>query len=85
MYAEIYIKLNTCDLKKEVINYLKDAGFSNHMFNVKDFKDRDYLHVFMSSKAIDFILKDIKKSKWNYTLEIKKYNSKNPSAVFTFK
>jgi len=78
---------SNCYLKKEIESYLKDAGFQEYMFEIKTYEDKNFIKVFMSEKGIDFILKDIIKTKWKNKLEITKYkkNENNFSAVFIFK
>jgi hypothetical protein len=70
-------------LKREIHAYLKDAGFQEYMYEIKTYKDRQYVEVFMSEKGIDFILNDVRKTRWKYRLEITKYKlDENFSAVF---
>lgn len=73
------------NLDKEVKDYLIDAGFQEYMFRIEKYIDREYIRVYMSEKSVDFILKDINKSDWKYSLEIKKYKKENISAIFTFR
>lgn len=71
----------------DVKNYLLDAGFTSDLYNIQDFdNERGYIEVFFeTSKAIDYIIKDIKKTKWKSMLDIKKYKicKENYSAIIT--
>jgi len=84
MNGQVDIQATICNLEKEIIKYLKDAGFQEHMFKIETYDDREYVRVYMSEKGIDYILKDITKSKWKNILEIKKYEDFNCSAIFIF-
>lgn len=85
MINKTYISDTLSGLKKEVNSYLKDAGFKNDSYKIVSYDDREYLSVYMSEKAIDYIVKDVLKSDWKNILEIKKYEDLNCSAIFIFK
>jgi len=73
-------------MKEIVKKYLKDAGFDIKAYKM-DSKDENYVEIFFESYlAIDFIIEDIKKTKYDNILEIKKYSSKKIiSAIITLK
>lgn len=83
--TEYQIDLLVIDVK----NYLLDAGFTSDLYNIQDFdNERGYIEIFFkASKSIDYIIKDIKKTKWNFILDIKKYkiSKENYSAIITNK
>jgi hypothetical protein len=69
-YVDISNTVNS--LEKEIISYLKDAGFQDSMYEIETYDDREYVRVYMSECGIDYILKDVEKSNWRQILEIKK-------------
>ena len=75
------------NLKNTIITYLKDAGFKKDAF-VLDDEDNNFVEVFFTAyEAVEFIMSDIKKTKYDNILDIKKYKYKNGniSAIITFK
>lgn len=85
MDVKTKISSNSC-LKREINAYLRDAGFQQDMYEIESYKDRQYVKVFMSEKAIEYILKDVRKTRWKNKLEITKYKKDgNCSAVIIFK
>lgn len=73
------------NLQKQIKHYLRDAGFKENLYNIETYENREYVRVYMSEQAIDYIISDIQKSKWKNVLEITKYKDSIYSAIFVFK
>ena len=75
-------------LVRDVRDYLYDAGFDNSLYIIDDFDgNREYIEVFfIAVDAIDYLLKDLGKSDYSSTLELKKYRHKGGicSAIITY-
>jgi len=63
------------ELVEDVQTYLYDAGFDKDLYTIDDFDNtRGYVEVFfIAYDAVDYVLKDVRKSEYSYLLEIKKY------------
>lgn len=76
------------NLVKDVTLYLLDAGFSKTSYILNNFDGvREYIEVFFcSDDAIDFIIEDVKKTKFFEIFEIQSYLYKNDmkSAIFAY-
>lgn len=58
-------------LRKACLDYLKDAGFTFDMFEMKEDYDRECLQLeFETEEAVLYIMKDIKKTKWKNEIKI---------------
>jgi len=73
------------NLTKQIKNYLKDAGFKDNLYEIETYENREYVRVYMSEQAVDYIIEDIEKSDWKRILEITKYEGTVCSAIFAFK
>ena len=85
MNVDLNILSDISTLEIEIRKYLNNAGFLDNMFTMEKYDDREYIIVHMCNKGIDYIERDIIKTKWKNILEIKKYDGKIPTAIFIFK
>lgn len=64
--------LNITILKREVTKYLKDAGFNEKSYQIVEYSGREYVEIVgFEEKAINFILDDLKKTKWYDVISLK--------------
>lgn len=70
--AEYVVCAQFVNLTRE---YLLDAGFTPDLYEIVDFcGERGYIEVhFVAPQAVDYLLIDLKKTKYKWGMEIKKY------------
>lgn len=84
----MYEPCNNIELVGIANDYLYDAGFTKELYIIEDFENStNYIEVFfLTTKAIDFIKKDVIISDYKNILEIQKYEYSDGvvSAIITY-